>query len=74
MNEDFFDAMCWSLVASNFGWGFIAGWYYYRYRSTRQCLYAVLFVLFKLHKRGVYMTAYDRAVINVALDHIHATK
>jgi hypothetical protein len=72
--ETHVDAFCWGILVSCLGWGFAAGWFYYRYRYSRACLVAMLFVFSKAHLRGVYFAPYDIAVVNVAVDFINRTK
>lgn len=54
--------------------GYYAGKFYGYHQYCRKCLGAVLFIIWKLDKRGTFFTPYDRAVIQVAVDHIRATK
>ena len=54
--------------------GALAGIFYGRHKHCRMCLAATLFVLKKLHDRGVVLVPYDIAVINIAIDHINRTK
>jgi hypothetical protein len=71
---EFLELIHWGLVISACIFGWFAGWYYARYNYARTYLGGVLFVIYKLDKRGVYFAPYDRAIINVAADFIRATK
>jgi hypothetical protein len=72
--SEWYEVINWGVVVSSMIFGWCAGWSYGRYRTCRTCLGGVLFILWKLHKRGVYFAPYDIAVINVAVSFIRATK
>ena len=48
--------------------GYLASEFYSRYRTAKLMIGGLLFILRKLHNRGVWLTPYDMAVINVAID------
>jgi hypothetical protein len=66
----FMDAMCWTVVAASLIWGAIAGWCYYEYQYSKTLLRLLLHILYRIRQRGVYMSPYDLAMINVAIDHV----
>lgn len=72
--SDVTEGMCWGLCAACIGWGFIAGYFYYHYVYCRKCLSAVMFVIFKLNQRDVFLSPYDRAVVNVAASYLLTRK
>jgi hypothetical protein len=68
------EAFCWGLAAALAVWCFIGVFFYWRYHYCRMCLSAVLFVIGKADKRGVYFAPYDVAVINLAVHFIKHTR
>jgi hypothetical protein len=60
------DSINGGLLGVAVAFGFIAGFYFHNYYWTRLCLRAVLVVLWKLDRRGVFMSPYDRAIISIA--------
>jgi len=64
------DIAPWIPVATSAVAGWLAGSFYAKHRWACACLGALLFVVRKLDKRGVYLSPYDRAVINVCIQHV----
>jgi hypothetical protein len=62
------DGFCWGMLISAAIWAFVGGMACARSQADQKYLRAVLFVIGKLHQRGVYLAPFDIAVINVAID------
>lgn len=73
--DDWQDLLRWIPIITCGVAGYYWGKYYSYYRYTRMCLGGLLFVLWKLHKRGeTIFTPYDEAIIKMAVAHMERTE
>lgn len=66
----FLDAMCWGVLLAAVAWGCIAGYCFHKHMYSKALLRMLLYMLWRMHQRGVYMSSHDLATISVALDHV----
>lgn len=64
----------WLPVISGAVAGFFAGQFYAKYRYARTLLGAVMFILYKIDRRGVFLSPYDKRVIQIAIDYLTDTR
>ena len=71
---EWIDILPWIPIVTSAVAGYFCGRLYAECRWCRACLGAVLFIIMKLDKRGVYLSPYDRAVIRTAIIHVATTE
>jgi hypothetical protein len=64
---EWYEAINWGVCISSMVFGWYAGRNYAKYRYGLVCIGSLLFTLRKLHSRGVYLSPYDQAVINLSV-------